>query len=291
MECIISSLKTDTSFINCTLYFVHCTKYSIQCTLDYMKYIRLSIIFLVLALSACDKDKNAPSLVSPDLNLMFVNGDYITNDADAQLTAVQENFHIYIVFPPDTTPKLIVGTSGFVSAKFRYNVNDRISVGNMMFNGDTVPYNPYYGYHSNFDTSFTADVFKFGANWSFDGNPSLGFSGGSMNNSGNIPTLTLDTVLERYKKAEGLNINIKSTNLNCNKLVVAIKKGDSVLIAKELDPLSTTINLSPNELSALPSNDSYDLIIKAKNYIVMVNNNKKYYYLNEINNIHYFVLD
>jgi hypothetical protein len=256
-----------------------------------MKNILLILIASAMLFSACDLDKNSPSLVSPDLNLRFVNGEYVPSDADAQLTALQVYYHLYILFPPDTIPTSYNDSSGVAFAVFKYKEIQSISVGTTMFNGDTLPYLNYYGYSSNFNTGSNTDIFKFGANWKFGGNEKFNFPGGTIDNSSNIPRLTLDTVLSRYRKADGINIKIKTTDMNCNRLVVAIKKGDSVLFSKELEPFSTEINLSPSELSVLPSNDYYSLIVKAKNYLAIVNNNKKYYYLNEINSVHDFVLD
>jgi hypothetical protein len=256
-----------------------------------MKKNLLFLLIFISIFSACDLDKNSPSVVNPDLNLKFVNGDYIPSDADAQLMAVQNYYYMYIVFPPNTMPSLLIDSSGVAKAIFKYKELESISVGDLMYNGDTLPYYTYVGYSKHFNTNELQDVFKFGAHWDFYGNERYNFPGGSMDNSLNIPRLSLDTVLSTYKKSIGINVKIKSTDMNCNRLVLAIKKGDSTLFAKELEPFSTSISLSPDELAVLSTNSNYDLVIKVKNYKVIVNSNKKYYYLNEINSVHDFVLE
>jgi hypothetical protein len=254
-----------------------------------MKYIRLSIIFLVLALSACDKDKNAPSIVNGELNLHFVNGDYLPIDATGQLIASQSFQTFYITVPPEPVPQTIIDTNVNIYAKFKVNNVDRIYAGILMHNNDTIPFNPFFGYmNSSFETN--NDIFKTGSVWNYDGNSQYNIPGTNYNTSSSIPTLELDTLMERYKKSEGISIHIKSANLNCDKFALCIIAQDTVRFQKELDPFNKTIYLNPEELANLMANQDYRLIIRVKNYTISVSNNKKYYYQNEIVKIHNFGL-
>jgi hypothetical protein len=254
-----------------------------------MKYMRLSIIFLVLALCACDMDKDKPSIVNGELNLQFVNGDYTPTDANGQLIASQSFQTFYITVPPNPVPETIIDTNVSIYAKFKVNNVDRIYAGVLMHNNDTIPFNPFFGYmNSSFATN--KDVFKTGSVWNYDGNSQYNISGENYNTSLSIPTLELDTLMERYKKSEGISIQIKSANLNCDKFALCIIAQDTVRFQKELDPFNKTIYINPEELAGLKANQDYRLIIRVKNYTISVSNNKKYYYQNEIVKIHDFEL-
>lgn len=258
-----------------------------------MKYV-LRILFVSVGiaclLSACKKETSTPSVINTELNLRYSEGDYVPTDADGWLTASMKSHSIYILTPPDTTPFLLADTDSYVMARFKNQNYDRIYAGLLQHNNDSIAYNPLFGYMSAFTNSLPRNIFLSGSHWSIGGHSEANIAAFTYNTSQAIPTLNLPTLSESYRKSDGMLINLNSTINNCNRLVLTIGLGDTLLFHKEIDTSSTTIFISPTELQNLPIDQSYDLTLKAKHYTSAVFSNKKIYFQNEVMRVHYFVL-
>lgn len=247
-----------------------------------------SIYLLIILITSCDKDIGGSNSVDGSLNLELVNGDYIAKDADAVFNAYQRYSYYYIIFPPDTIPQLLVDTTSYIYAKIQENNSGIIYYGGVLLhNNDSIAFNIFGGYRESSFTRLAKAIFEKGSNWNLEGNSSGNVQGFTYNNSQNIPNFELSTIPQLFNKSQGIRLDILSNNINSNRLIAVIKNGDSVKYQAEFPVNTDSLIIAPKDIQHLESDRTYELRICAKNYTLSISNNKKTYYLNEIERNYY----